>query len=312
MKSKSNVLWVILICFVVVSACAFPQLRPTQNSNQPLLNRDAADRYSASFILKFTGASSWTYQLATRKSSPLHETSLQIEGLPSTMNPGDIRLVTDNETTWMIGEGTDQQCVQFPTGKGMDPSFIFPESLVSISSLGSALELVGEEQLDGVAVLHFRATGAASGPWKNVNVDLVQEKASGMLRQFTMTAIGEDPFFAAGAGTLNASYLAGPLDNPEILAVTGCEVSVPLPEAIHMFVRLPGLASFESQSNPADLVSFFQTALPQQSWVEKEPPAQTGEDTVLSYQRGEENVEIHIEVNPAGGSMVEMLFLQEP
>jgi hypothetical protein len=84
-----------------------------------------------------------------------------------------------------------------------------------------------------------------------------------------------------------------------------------LPEAISMFVRLPGMASFESKSSIEDLVKFFQTTLPGQKWVEKDPPAQATGDTVLSYMRGAEGVEIHIEANPAGGSKVKLLFIQE-
>jgi hypothetical protein len=77
-----------------------------------------------------------------------------------------------------------------------------------------------------------------------------------------------------------------------------------------MFVRLPGMASFESKSSIEELVKFYQAALPGQNWVEKEPPFQGKEGTVLSYQRDVEEVEIHIEQNPAGGSSVKLLFIQ--
>lgn len=293
-----------------ISACASASGTPVRDANLPVLDRDAAASYSAEFHLQFNGAKNWSYLLKTRKSPALREINLHIEGLQSTQNPGDIRMVTDNATTRMIGAGTDQQCVQFPNGQGMDPTFIYPESLVSLTALGSALKPEGEEQLAGTAVLHFRATGAATGPWKNATIDLWQEKGSGMLRQLSMSATGEDPFFATGSGKLTAVYKAGPLGSEAINPVAGCEIGVPLPEAISKFVRLPGMASFESKSSIDELVKFFQAALPGQSWVEKEPPAQAKESTVLSYQRGTESVEIHIELNPAGGSTVKLLFIQ--
>jgi hypothetical protein len=310
MKKISATQIVILLCLFVISACTPATGTPAQDTNRPLLEREAAGNYSAEFQMQFNGVKNWGYLLKTRKSPALRETSLHIEGLPITQNPGDIRLVTDNVTTWMIGNGTDQECVQFPKGKGMDPTFIYPESLISLTALDGALKLVGEEQLEGLTVLHFRATGAKSDPWKDATIDLLQDKAIGMLRQFTMTATGEDPFFAAGSGKLVARYNAGPLENEAIEPVTGCEISVPLPEGINMFVRLPGMASFESQSSIEDLVKFFQTTLPGQNWTEKEPTVQVKGETVLSYQRDGEEVEIHIEKNPEGKNSVKVLFIQ--
>ncbi len=310
MKKTSSTIILILVCVFLISACSLPSGTKVRDPNQPVIDRDAAASYSAEFNMQFSGAKNWSYQLKTRKSPALREISLHIDGVQGAQNPGDIRMVTDNATTWMIGEGTDQQCVQFPNGQGMDPTYIYPESLLDLQTSGSAFKLVGEEQLASVSVKHFRATGATSGPWKDANIDLWQENESGMLRQFTMTATGVDPFFASGSGKLTASYNAGVLGDEPINSIANCEIGVPLPKTISMFVRLPGMASFESKSSIADLVKFFQTSLPGKNWVEKEPPAQAKGGTVLSYQRGEEGVEIHIEANSAGGSAVKLLFMQ--
>jgi hypothetical protein len=310
MNKKLPISILIFCCVIAISACTPAPGTQAPNANRPVLERDAAESYSAEFHMQFNGAEAWSYSLKTRKSPALREINLHIEGLPELQNPGDIRLVTDNATTWMSGPGTDEQCLQFPNGQGMDPTFIYPESLISLPALGGALKLVGEEQLNGFLVLHFRADGTASGPWKDAAIDLWQEQGSGMLRQFTLIASGEDPFFTAGSGKLEASYKSGPLGSEAISPVAGCEIGVQLPEEVSMFVRLPGMASFESKSSSEELVKFFQAALPGQNWVEKEAPVQAEENTVLSYQRGTEGVEIHIETNPAGGSTVKLLFMQ--
>ena len=52
-------------------------------------------------------------------------------------------------------------------------------------------------------VLHFHAAGAASGPWRDATIDLWQENVTGMLRKFSMTATGDDPFFATGSGNVD-------------------------------------------------------------------------------------------------------------
>jgi hypothetical protein len=306
------ILILIFFWIFLISACAPAPLTPapTQDPSQPMLNRDAAASYSAGFLVQFNGTKNWNYLLKTRKSATLREINLHIEGVQGGQNLGDIRMVTDNATTWMIGAGTDQQCVQFPNGQGLDPTYIYPESLVSLKNLGAGLKPVGEERLEGITVMHFRATGAASGPWRDATIDLWQEIGSGMLRQFTMTASGEDPFFASGPGKLNAVYNTAPLDSEEISPVSGCEISVPLPEGINTFVRLPGMASFKSRSSVADLVKFYQSSLPGQKWVEKSAPAQNQGDTVLSYQRGAESVEIHLASDSKGAAIVKLLFIQ--
>jgi hypothetical protein len=192
----------------------------------------------------------------------------------------------------------------------MDRTYLYPETFISVMALGGALKLVGEEQLNDFTVLHFNAAGAVSGPWRDATIDHWQEKDSGMLRQFKMTAAGDDPFFATGSGNIDAIYVAGPLGSDNIEPVTGCEISVPLPEAIGMFVRFPGMASFESKSSVEELVQFFQATLPGQNWAEKGPPFQVEGASVLTYLRGAEEVEIQIESNQAGGSSVKLLFTQ--
>jgi hypothetical protein len=311
MKKFSPALPITLLCLFMLAACGSGAGEPARIPDQPVFARDAASSYSSEFRMQFSGQKSWTYLLKTHKTPAQREISLHIEGLEGAQNPGDVRQVTDNVTTWMIGPGTDQQCVQFPNGKGMDPTYLYPESLVSLKDLGNALSLVGETKLEGVALQHFYVTGAATGPWKDAIIDLVQEKDSGMLRQFKMTAMGQDPFFSAGLGKMSATYTAGPPDSTAIQSVEGCETGLTLPEPISMYVRLPGMASFESKSSVADLVQFFQTTLPGQNWVEKEPPAQSESATVLSYQRGTDGLEIHIEKNPAGGSKVKLLFIPQ-
>jgi hypothetical protein len=314
MKKLLPIFTVITLFSFVISACgSVTQTAPTQavSQDQPRLDRDAGGSYSAVFQVQFVGAKSWEYQLNTRKSPAQREINLHIGGLDSTQNPGDIRMLTDNTTTWMKGAGTDNQCVQFPNGQGMDPTYIYPESLVSEPTLAGSFKLEGEETLADIPVLHFRAANTTSGAWKDAAIDIWQEKATGKLRQFSMTAGGNDPFFSAGAGKLTARYITSPLGSDAIAPIDGCQISVPLPQGISMYVRLPGMASFDSQSSVADLVKFFQSALPAQKWVEKDPLAQAGSSAVLSYQREKEEVEIHIETKTAGGgSSVKLLIDQ--
>jgi hypothetical protein len=292
------------------------QMGTTQQTGQAVLNREGQGSYSADFQVQFTGAASWSYQLKIRQSSELQEINLHIEGLPPAQNPGDIRLVTDGAQTWLLGAGTDQECIQFPNGQGMDPSFIYPESLVSLPDLNDTFRLVGEETygaesaVGAVTLLNFRANNAVTGPWKNATVDIRQEKAGGTLYLFSMQADGQDPFFGAGSGKLTANYRRSVLGDAGIEPVPGCEISVTLPEDAAAFVRLPGMASFESQSSADALLAFYQSLLPQENWTETEPAALANGAHILSYRRDAEEVEIYIESTESGGSKVTILFMK--
>ncbi len=271
-------------------------------------NPSAERSYSDTFDIHFDGAASWTYQLKTRSVKSLREVSLHIEGLGPQDNPGDIRLVTDGATIWMIGAGTDGACIQFPAHQGMDPSFIVPETLVPLQSLESILGAGSTEEISGKQSLHYSGNGVTLNGWQDAIVDVWQDKANGSLIRMAMQAAGDDPFFGTGSGQLTASYEAVDYVEGTIEPVQGCEISVPLPNKAEAFVRLPEMASFESPQKPAKIVKFYQDALPQAGWSEAEPQSQDGEKIVMSYARGGETVDIQVTPRDGGGSKVKLLF----
>ncbi len=318
----------ILFLLLLAPACAGPADGPpssrtadpaggsTQNASpgKPAftdLNRDTYSSYSSKFEVRFDGPQPWRYELQTRRSPALREFNLHMEGFDRAANPGDVRIVTDGKTSWMIGPGTDEQCVQFPNNQGMDPTLLFPDMLVPNKNLAALLAYQGEESIGGIAALHYSGSAPAVGDWKDAQIDIWQDKAGRGLLRFTMQASGADPFFGKGAGKLTAQYEASALDVAEIAPVQGCEISVPLPDSAAMFVRLPGLASFESPAGLEEMRKFYQTRLAQGNWSEKEPPEQGDGVVVLSYQRDGEAVEIQIETVTGGGTKVKLIFLEE-
>jgi outer membrane lipoprotein-sorting protein len=308
---------IVLLLVFVLSGCSAQANQPTNthpvDPSKPAfsgLNRDGLGDYSSTFTMQFEGPSPWTYQLKTRISANLREIRLHIEGIKASENPGDIRLVTDGKTSWMIGPGTDQECVQFPNNQGMDPTGIYPESLIPPQELASLLQYTGEETVAGATTLHYSGSARMAGGWQNVLVESWQEKTSQALLKFTLQANGNDQIFNAGAGTLTARYEAAGLGSAPIEPVKGCEISVPLPDSAQNFVRLPGLASFDSDAEVGEIQNFYQSSLPQENWTENEPPAQSDGATILSYRKDAEGVEIHIEVDPAGGCKVKLIFMQ--
>jgi hypothetical protein len=312
-------LFLTLFGIILFSGCSTPAANPTDAPGQSqgagpaaptftALNRDVLKSYASTFEVQFEGPTSWTYQLKTRKSAALREVSLHIEGIDKAKNPGDVRLVTDGTTSWMIGPGTDNECVQFPNNQGMDPTLLYPEMLVSQAELASLFKYIGEEQVANTTSLHFAGKAPTVSGWSDAQVDAWQDKSSRALLKFSMQAGGKDKFFGTGDGRLKATYEASGL-GAAIEPVKGCEISVPLPDSAALFVRLPGMASFDSTASVEEIAAFYLTQLPAQGWAEKAPAAANEGATILSYQKGAEQVEVHIELDPAGGSKVKLLFI---
>lgn len=317
--TRYKLLYTFVLILVVGCSSSTPTLKTPVSSKQEslqkgpgvsYLERKDFPTYSSTFLVQFDGQSKWNYQLNTRKSSTLRELSLHIDGIDSSKNPGDIRLVTDGMTSWMIGPGTDEQCVQFPNNIGMDPDFIYPESLISMDEIKKKVTLAREEPFSGRDSNYYTAGPTQVGGWKDLNVEFHQEKGTDALLQFAMLATGDDVVFGTGTGTIIANYHVDSLEEPVIEPVGGCEINVPLPEKYTNFVRLPGIASFDSTINANEIATFYQTQLAQANWVEKEAPEQTTEAVVLSYQRDAEEVEIHIEATIDNGSKVKIISSQ--
>lgn len=316
-----KVVWSIpLVLILFLAACSGdasenaikPGGTSTPNTSPALwsaANLDSLGNYAATFMIQFNGQVKWKYNLSTRKTSGLVENSLHIDGMDKSRNPGDIRSVTDNTTTWMIGEGTDKECVQFPNNQGMDTKWITPESMVSPKELSANLKLVGEEKMAGRDSLHYAGSAAKVDVWKDARFELWLDKTTRALLKIEFLASGDDEFFWTGAGTVYALYTVDNLNPGKIDPVPGCALSVPVPDGVTRLVRLPGLASFNSKASLNDLKAFYQDRLPKENWKEAVPAAQSATAIVLSYQRNADKVEIHIEPGSAGVSTVKLVFL---
>lgn len=312
---NKNMLASVCLLVFLLSGCSSASNGTSQNASPSTsksalttLNRGQLKNYTATFEVQFNGAKPWKYQLTTRRAAGLREENLHIEGVEKSQNPGDVRMVTDGETTWMIGAGTDLECVRFPNNQGMDPSLVYPETLIPQVDMPS-LSFIGEETAAGRKSQHYSGSVSTAGSWKDLKLEIYQEKSSGALLQFAMQAAGEDPFFGTGAGSLTAQYSVKALDVTTIEPVKGCEITTPLPGSAKNLVRLPGMVSFESAEAVDQISQYFQSQLPAANWQEMEPPVQSEGSVVLSYLRDAEEVEVHIEGAASGGTKVKLLFL---
>jgi hypothetical protein len=182
--------------------------------------------------------------------------------------------------------------------------------LLSFQDLYSNLSYAGEDTVAGIAAAHYTASSPAIGNWQDASVDVWQDESSGELLRFTMQASGNDAIFGTGSGKIDARYEVTDTKPAVIDPVKGCTLNVPLPKSAKLYVRLPGLASFESAESVNQIAGFYQSELPKQNWAQAAPPDLSNASTVLSYQRDAEEVSIQIDPVKSGGCKVKLVFQQ--
>lgn len=259
------------------------------------LNLQALKAYHARFEMLMENATGWVYQLDTRSDGELTEFSLHIDKIDPSLNPGDIRLVTDGNTNWMIGPGTQDQCLQFPSDLGLTKSFLMPDDLFSPQTITGILTTAGRDELLGYSTTHYSAQQASLETWQEVSLELWRADDPPAILRYDFSGFGPDPFFNTGEGQLTARLIVLEVAPQQIDAIPGCEIDLPLPENIARLVRLPDLISFESNISLQEMIAFFQSALDDEGWLQVEPPMQNNDTVLLAYQRDKQTLDINIE-----------------
>ncbi|MBW8010340.1 MAG: hypothetical protein FVQ83_03740 [Chloroflexi bacterium] len=267
------------------------------------LNSGELEAYMATYDLNFTGSYDWAYDLITRSDGELIEYSLHIEGVDPSQNLGDLRLVTDGETSRMSGPGTDNECFLFPSDFELISAFQNPDDLLSPQIVNEILTLFGEGTIGGFESVHYTAEQSRVGIWQEVQIDIWLNHTETAALRYLFTATGVDPLFDAGEGQISASFRVTEISAQDIEPIPGCEIGLPIPESASRLVRFPGLVSFESAATAEEVIAFYQEALVVEGWQEVTEP-QIGEDAILlTYSKGDELLDINIEISSSGVSV---------
>jgi hypothetical protein len=211
-------------------------------------NEYAFPAYQAMFIIEFEGSEyEWEYQLTTRTDGSFTEYSLNIVGVDTSMHPGAIRLVTDGNSSWMIGPGTDNHCFRFPNSMDIKMDFFTPDDLIASLLVNAVLEESGEETIEGQETDHYQTRESSLANWSNVSLDIW-------------------PLFDAGVGKLGFRYIIQEIGPQEIEPITGCEINYPVPENSYDLTRFPGLISFKNTQDAETLINFYLEEMPLNGW----------------------------------------------
>ncbi len=273
---------------------------PTSDSAYRGLQLDALGAFSAVFDLQFEGETSWQYQVITRSDGQALEYQLHIEGVSEVVNPGDIRMVSAGGVSRMIGPGTDEACVQFPTDLDLGVSFLSPDLLFDPQEISPSLAPSGIEKVAGQNAQILEASGVRLVAWQDLEVSISVSVSTGAALRYDFRAKGQDPLFDAGEGLLTGQFLVTEIGPQTIDPVSGCEIDLPLPDDAENLIILLGIISFDSPSDARTVALFYTEALRQTDWKRTGPPQVHNEDVLLSYADGVRTLEINIETTAEG------------
>lgn len=283
---------VLLFVFCSLTACGLPSSESGELIPPPAIdtfsgiNLNNLPQYQSSYEMTFEGEYTWKYSLVTFHNAGLTENNLHIEGVNLASNPGDVRMVSDGQTSWMTGPGVDDECVMFPNDFDIGYSFLSPDDIFPPNTIASSLVFISEEQKDGVPVQNFLASAAEHEGWRNLIVEMSLVKGGGYPNLYKISAEGDDPIFDAGPGKINSTFFVLADPSYVIEPITGCEIPITLPEGAKQIVRFPGLYSFVVSQPPESMVNFYQDYLTAHDWEEDQPLIETDTGLQMSYSKG--------------------------
>ncbi len=256
--------------------------------------------YHVSYQLSFEGETSWLYLLETRRSGQTVERLLHIEAAEGASNPGDIRMVSEGGVSRMRGPGTEDECLQFPTGFDLGPVFLNPDDLVNPDIIAPLFTAQFEETIAGVPTTRYSFRRGDLNDWQDIQIDIWWDDVLSAVLRYDLQLTGNDPFFEAGEGRLLGRFEVQAIGPQNIIPVEGCDLSIPIPETATNLVKLPGLIAFESSAPIVELVTYFLETLPAQGWETMTDPLEEGSAILLTYVKDEKALRINIEQHDTG------------
>lgn len=284
------------VMVLVTGACRLPFSKATSDESSgdaryPGVAAEALGQHRSQFHLEFDGAQDWSYQLLTSRAGPAVGHELQIDGVPLSVSPGDVRLIIDSERVQMSGEATEGDCWLFPEKSELQRSFLSPDSVFDPSELN--LEQQAEqESVSGRKAVRYGVSEGFSERWHDIQGTLWLDEETGALLRFEFSARGQDPFFESGSGRLEGDYGVLDFGDQDLQPIEGCELPYPVPEDASDLVLLEDYLSFETNSTRSDMIQFYAFWLEDEGWELVEGPLEGQFGTTMSFRQGDRMKEV--------------------
>jgi hypothetical protein len=252
------------------------------------------------FVLNFEGSQDWVYKVETRYDGELIEYSLEIEGVESTKNPGDVRLVNTNGVNQMKGPGTDDLCMQFPDEMNTGVLFLSPVDVVNPDALIQNWEIQENQLYIGRQTSRYNTSQDYYYGWEDIEVTFSIDTATGAMLNYIFDTAGSDPLYGYGGGEIHGEFSVVEVGPQKIKPVEGCEIPIPIPEDAHNLIILPGVFSYETSLGPVKTDQFLAQELLNRGWGQE--TAEVNDEIregFLTYSSETQTLTVHIQaINP--------------
>jgi hypothetical protein len=255
----------------------------------------------------------WTYLLETQRAAgdPSLQYELTMEGLPASIDLGDVSLIVSEDSGYMTGPAVGEGgCAIFPLSEEVLSAFPNADDLLPPAEFSAGLVRDGSETVAGVDGTRYTYSAANAGDLTDVSGEIVLAKAGDYVLRYTLTGqTSEPPFGGSTAGTLSWAYQIDAFGEETLAVPAACAVAYPLmPDAANL-VRLPGLIIYQTAKAPPAVLAYYVSALEGDGWAVYEFPQEGNDRGLLTYAK--EGVVLTVSAKPEGSGAEVSLFFDE-
>ena len=272
------------------------------------------DSYRLNIILNFTDSENSDteaqvqIQIANITEPPASSLTVTTTGLEELEELESIAIAQIDDTSYMafpslgcITETADDNLID---AFGTD----FLDTTEFTGDLDKA-RFVGETTINEIEVLHYEVDSSLldeEDDLDEITGDIYLAQEGGYLVRMVIDGTGPVDILGTGEdsyGTMHMAYNLTDVNKPlEITRPEGCEenseadsIDLPVTEDAYDLATFPGLTSYKSDLSFMDIVTFYETGLDSENWVQVDEESFVAEDSaVLVYTRDEEKVTVTI------------------
>lgn len=260
--------------------------------------------HRSQFRLDFEDGDPWSYRLETARAGTQIGHLLDLEGVPLSVSPGDVRLIIEAGQVRMSGEATQGACWLFPEKSELQRSFLTPDSLFEPQELELELE-DDDDQVAGRRAARYAIREGFSERWQDIEGTVWLDGSTGAILRFDFSVRGQDPFFASGSGRIEGQYRVLEFGTPELEPIEGCELPYPVPEDASELVLLEDYMAFETGSSRPEMIQFYARWLEEEGWELSSGPQEGQFGTTMAFRQGDRLKEVSAR-EVEGGTKVEI------
>lgn len=308
---KRIVLPIGIVSVIAVMACrlALPgglgdDRQPEDDQRYPGMSVGSLTAYRSQFRLDFENGESWSYRLETVRAGAGIGQQLEIDGVPLSVSPGDVRLTIEGGQVRMAGEATQGACWLVPEKGELQRSFLSPDSVFEPGELSLTLT-EPDDRVAGRQAARYAVSEGFSERWTEVEGTLWLDQDSGAVLRFRFSAQGQDPFFEFGSGRIEGEYRVQEVGDQELEPIDGCALPYPVPEDARELVLLDDYMAFKTDSSRPEMITFYASWLEAEGWELIEGPLEGQFGTTITLRQGDRLKEVSVR-ELEGGTQVEI------